>query len=119
MKLFMMKIHLFRTLKFCIQNSLEIFLFSVGMSVSIVSVEDLLGETVGSVFSYCVSFDGLLKVVVLIQEAKSCICMCTYTSVPIYKTFKSERMTRCKSWSMSKVYALSKVFFLLWKITQK
>lgn len=118
MKLFMMKIHLFRTLKFCIRNSLGIFLFSVGMSVSIVSVEDLLGEIV-SVFSYCVSFDGLLKVVVLIQEAKSCICMCTYTSVPIYKIFKSERVTRCKSWSMSKVYALSKVFFLLWKITQK
>lgn len=55
MKLFMMKIHLFRTLKFCIQNSLGIFLFSVGMLVSIVSVEDLPGEIVGSVFSLTMS----------------------------------------------------------------
>lgn len=50
-----MKIHLFRTLKFCIQNSLGIFLFSVGMLVSIVSVEDLPGEIVGSVFSLTMS----------------------------------------------------------------
>lgn len=67
------------------------------MLVSIVSVEDLLGEIVGSFLSYYVSFNGLPRVVVLIQEAKSCIHVCTYTSVSIYKILKSERVTRCKS----------------------
>jgi len=65
MKLFMMKIHLFRILKFCIQNSLGIFLSSVGMLVSI-SSEHLLHEIVGSVF--CLlwhSFKRLLRVMVL------------------------------------------------------
>lgn len=55
MKLFMMKIHLFRTLKFCILNSLGIFLSSVGMLVSITSFEDLLCKIVGSVFYLAVA----------------------------------------------------------------
>lgn len=52
MKLFMMKIHLFRILKFCIPNSLGIFLFSVGMLVSIISFKDLWYENVKSVVFY-------------------------------------------------------------------
>lgn len=52
MKLFMMKIHLFRISKFCIQNNLGIFLFSVGMLVSIISFKDLWHENVRSVVFY-------------------------------------------------------------------
>lgn len=68
MKLFMMKIHLFRILKFCIQNSLGIFLSSVGMLVSIISFEDLLHEIVGSVVFYLAmaQFNRLLRVTILI-----------------------------------------------------
>lgn len=55
MKLFMMKIHLFRILRFYIQNSLGIFLSSVGMLVSTVSLEDLWRELIRNVFSVALS----------------------------------------------------------------